>query len=142
MSLGGFCLVACESEAQVPSLFRYQMKVRLGYIYHTFLLHTTVTYGRYGPYGPYDDHHPMAASSLAGCLQLVPEPGGNISKVKSWDLIDEDPGELKDAPLEAHYYGAQAAGPFRVDFSEKVIRFEMIWCAQKSLEKRNFFPFL
>ena len=46
--------------------------------------------------------------SLAGCLQLVPEPGGNISKVNSWDLIDEDPGELKDAPLEAYYYGAQA----------------------------------
>ena len=31
------------------------------------------------------------------------------SKVKSWDLIDDDPGELKDAPLEAYYYGAQAA---------------------------------
>ena len=31
MSLGGFCLVACESEAQVPSLFRYQMELRLGY---------------------------------------------------------------------------------------------------------------
>eukprot|EP00434_Breviolum_minutum_P012836 symbB.v1.2.011315.t1/scaffold755.1/size165019/13 len=32
-------------------------------------------------------------------------------RVKSWDLIDEDPGELKDAPLEAYYYGAQVLGP-------------------------------
>lgn len=91
------------------------------------------------PHGPYYAHIMTIIQWLFGSLGWLPstssQPGGIISKVKSWDLIDEDPGELKDAPLEAYYYGAQAAGPpFRVDF-------QMICFGQKSLEKRNFFSF-
>ena len=71
-------------------------------------------------------------------FNFIPEPGGIISKVKSWDLIDEDPGELKDAPLEAYYYGAQAPGLSGLIFRE-VIRFEMICFGQKSLENGFFF---
>ena len=109
MSLGVFCLVACESEAQVPSPVQISDGATTGLYYITLFF--------YIPLLHMADIAHMAHimtiiqwlnGSLAGCLQLVPEPGGNISKVNSWDLIDEDPGELKDAPLKAYYYGAQA----------------------------------